>query len=384
MKIKTFFFILCCLIVSFVLFFVNKKESTENNTVSLVTTSPSVFKDERKVVNVTDETGEKRQLRMAVVDTKDKGVYLSKTDWISNYSQVLDGHYYYLRCANDGYGYTVYRDQGDKVGSFVMPWSEEGNDEFYELEGFVKYGKKFYVLMSHFSYKEGDSEELGYLDTEKINMEQFNMEWTEPVAITDVTEDHMMDDKNIVFCNIYSNSFYFDSRSVWQKWEERPGTSIKYDITGECSREQLSVPVNLTKAKPYLTYMDGKIYYGVSSGNKVTLYSYDMLTKTEEEIFFYEQKSKYSSNNVFISIDEKNIYCQDYLIPRAGGKMLPVFRNAKKNKNGIVNYTYNNKYIFYIDKKKCIVLTKRLRRILLSVSAMLSGSTVPRIVFILE
>lgn len=343
--------ILCCLILSFLLVFVNKKESINDKKVtSAADASPSVSKDEKKVVNVIDETGAKRELRMEEIDTKDKGVYLLKTDWISNYSQVLDGHYYYLRNSND-FTYTVYQDQGDKVVSFDMPWAEDGDDLFYQLKGFAKYGQKFYILMSHFIYSGEDPVEFAYLDTEKISMKQEHVQSVNPIVITDVTEDHMMDDENIVFCNIYKNSLYFDSRTIWQKEEKRSGIFIQYDLTGENIRKELSAPLNMTKAKPYLTYIDGKIYYGVATENKVTIYSYDMRTKTEDTIFFYERGKKYNSDNIFISIDEDYIYCQDYLIPRSGGKMSPVFRNAKKDENGIINYSYNKKYIFYIDKK---------------------------------
>lgn len=354
MKKKVLFFFLCCFILGFVMLFLGKKVFNNNRTIDLVsntdpskvksgTTKEDAFEDKNQTQTVTDETGKKREMKMSGVDIKDAGIYFSKTDWITNYSQVLDGHYYYLRSDSDSYGYTIYRDQGEKIGDFVMPWTED-DDEPYELEGFVKYGEKFYVLMSHFSYGEENTKELAYIDMEQM----------EPVVIADVTKEHMMDDENILFCNVYKNSFYYDRRSKWQKWEQRAGTSIRYEFTEKHSGEKISVPQNLTKAKPYLTYIDGKIYYGVSSGKEVTLYCYDMVTGKEEKIFNYERKEKYNSENIYLSIDEDYIYCQDYLIPRNGGKMLPVFRNARKFKNGMIKYTFNEEYIFYIDKKDIV------------------------------
>lgn len=360
-KIGLFF--LCCVILALVVLFVEKKVISNDRTTNLVTDTDSdkaksdtkkedVFENKVQAQMVTDETGKKRELKMSDVNIKDVGVYFSKTDWITNYSQVLDGHYYYLRSDSDGNGYTIYRDQGEKVDYFVMPWNEGYDNETYSLEGFVKYGEKFYMLMSHFNseaedysdYGERSLDELAYIDMKKM----------EPVVIADVTEDHMMDDENILFCNIYKNSFYYDRRSKWQKWEQRAGTSMRFNFKGKHSVEKISVPINLIKAKPYLTYIDGRIYYGISSDKEVTLYSYDMVTKKEERIFNYERKEKYNSENIYLSIDEDYIYCQDYIIPRNGGKMRPVFRNAKKIKNGMIKYTVNEKYIFYIDKKDII------------------------------
>lgn len=107
-------------------------------------------------------------------------------------------------------------------------------------------------------------------------------------------------------------------------------------IIGEPAREELSVSLNMTKAKPYLTYMDGKIYYGISQDKTVTVYSYDMASKTEKQVFKYKRKNKYDSDYVFISIDEDYIYCQDYMIPRTGGKMLPVLKKWKKREKNLV------------------------------------------------
>lgn len=361
MKKKILCFFLCCFILGFVMLFVGRKVTNNNRTVDLVTnTDPSnvkrsttkedTFADKNQTQTVIDETGKKRELRMSDVDVNDVGIYFSKTDWITNYSQVLDGHYYYLRRDNDGFGYRIYRDKGVEFGYFAMPWTED-DDETYKLEGFVKYGEKFYVLMSHYSYGEEDPEELAYLDVKQL----------EPVVIADVTKDHMMDDENIIFCNVYKNSFYYDRRSKWQKWEQRAGISMRTEFKEEHSEEEISVTPNMTKAKPYLTYVDGKIYYGVSSQKEVTLFCYDLATGKEEKIFSYERKEKYNTENIYLSIDEDYIYCQDYLIPRNGGKMLPVFRDAKKIKNGMITYTANEKYIFYIDKKtmKDRIISKR-------------------------
>ena len=103
---------------------------------------------------VTDETGTKRKLEMYDANIKEAGVYFSKSDWITNYSQVLDGHYYYLRHDDENGKYVIYCDQGKWVGDFEMPYEIDGGGEEYVIEGFAKYEKEFYMIMSHFSYDE--------------------------------------------------------------------------------------------------------------------------------------------------------------------------------------------------------------------------------------
>lgn len=314
----------------------------------------AVKSHEEEIVYVTDETGEKRELKLTDINTKDAGVYFPYMEWLTDFSQVSDGHYYYLRFSDsneftitDGevqfdnigasYGFTIYRDEGEKVGEFYVPCDEMG-EAYYRVLGFVKYGDRFYAFLDDFD----DPQELAYIDLEQ----------PEPIVICDITEEHMLDDGNTVFCNIYGDSFYFDSRTIWQRGDGRPGTSIRYDFAGGHTREELSVPLNMTKAKPYLTYMDGKIYYGVPSDKTVTIYSYEMASKVEKQVLVYKRKKKYDADNVFISLDENYIYCEDYMIPRAGGKMRPVLKNAKKNKYGIADYCFNEKYIFYIDENE--------------------------------
>ena len=303
--------------------------------------------EKQKVVIVTDETGKKRELKLGDVNVEDAGVYLVTAGWVTNYSQVIDGHYYYLRYEENEDGeniYAIYQDKGEKVGRFTL-------DEYCEPSGFVKYGKNYFVLLYYFDYSnKGDF--LAYVDLQK---EKVNI-------ICDVTDAHLVRSENIVFCNIYKNAFYFDKRDVWDEYMMRPGDSVKYDFVNDNSQmESIPMSLNAAKASPYWTYMDGKIYYGVADGRKVTLFSHALESGKEREIFYYERKKKYETNVVYLAIDEDYIYCQDYLIPRSGGKMVKVFQNAKienptikempQKVYGEMYYTYNQKYIFYIDKK---------------------------------
>lgn len=75
-----------------------------------------IWGNKEKIVYVTDEIGEKRELKLPDINTKNAGVYFSYMEWLTDFSQVLDGHYYYLRFNNDSSSdrFTIYRDQGEK------------------------------------------------------------------------------------------------------------------------------------------------------------------------------------------------------------------------------------------------------------------------------
>ena len=325
--------------------------------------------EQQKVSIVTDETGKKRELKLGDVNTKDTGVYFSDAYWVTDYSQVIDGHYYYLRYegAKDG-DYIIYRDRGEKVGGFNLFEYETFYDyTYYDIMGFAKYGENFYII-----YENGEEEmdddleqvlfdaDLHYLNP--LKLARVDLEKGKVEDIYDITSSFLPDDGNLVFCNIYKDGFYFDERSVQDMKKSSAGNSVKFTpAKGNSNTESIPMSSNAAKAKPYLTYIDGKVYYGVAEGKKVTLYSSDLESGEEKEIFQYEREQAYGTDVVHLAMDEDYIYCQDYLIPRSGGRMIRVLQNAKMesgtmekipNKNySVPYYTYNQKYIFYIDKK---------------------------------
>ena len=301
---------------------------------------------QKKIVKtVTDETGKQRKLKMEAVNEKKKGIYLSSAAWVTNYAQVQDGHYYYIRGNWDTY--KIYQDKCEKVEKFSLEdYSDWDSDYFLDPVGMVRYGGKFYILFHYWDYDRTD-DILACVDLEKKNA----------VKICEMTEDHLDEDEGVVFCNFYQDFLYYNSRSRWDAAYERPGTLVKSPLKDKKSRETITPTVNLTKAKPYLTYIDDKIYYGVQNGKKVTLFSYDLESGQEEEIFSYKRKDN-KKTTIFLDMDEDYIYCQEYLIPRSGGKMIKAFADAKVFKGKpyysytikSISYSYNKKYIFYVDK----------------------------------
>lgn len=328
--------------------------------------------EKQKISIVTDETGEKRELKLGNVNTKDRGVYFSDAYWVTDYSQVIDGHYYYLRYeGTKDADYIIYRDKGEKVGGFNLFEYETFYDyTYYDIVGFAKYGESFYILYENGEEELDDDAEAAedelfdadFYFMNPVKLARVDLEKRKVEDIYDITSAYLSGDGNLVFCNIYKNGFYFDLRSVQDVIKSRAGNSVKFiPEQGNSHTENVPMSSNAAKVKPYLTYIDGKVYYGIAEGKKVTLFSSDLESGEEREIFQYERKQDYETDVIHVAIDEDYIYCQDYLIPRSGGKMIRVFQNAKiekgkkkelpNKKYSVKNYTYNKKYIYYIDKK---------------------------------
>lgn len=87
---------------------------------------------------VKDVSGIKQKLTMDFV--KHVAVKLEYYNYPSEYGQVVDGHYYYMRQTKSNQ-FTVYRDAGKKVGSFKVADQEEG----YGWHAFGWYRGKFYL-----------------------------------------------------------------------------------------------------------------------------------------------------------------------------------------------------------------------------------------------
>ena len=317
-----------------------KEESTNK------TNKKAQKKKAKKIVRiVTDETGKQRKLKMETVNEKKKGIYLSSAAWVTNYAQVQDGHYYYIR--GNWETYTIYQDKGKKVGKFSLEDYIDTGGDYYDPLGVVRYKKKFYILFNYWDLEEDGHDILACVDLKKKKV----------LKIRELTSDHVDEGEGVIFCNFYQDFLYYNSRSRWDAAYERPGTLVKTLLKDKKSRETITATVNLTKAKPYLTYIDDKIYYGVQNGKKVTLFSYDLESGQEEEIFSYKRKDN-KKTTIFLDMDEDYIYCQEYLIPRSGGKMIKAFADAKIFENFYdyayitksISYTYNKKYIFYVDK----------------------------------
>ena len=351
-----------------------------------------------KVRFVTDETGQKQKLRLGSVNEKDTGVYFKNCEeFVSLYSQVSDGHYYFLK-ANDNGGYTIYQDKDRIVGQIsqdslnsVYENEEYGTYFVITVSGFIKYGTEFYAILCveyGDNYDYGNDYKYTY-DLTHVNLETGGIEiiWNFSSGDNEngTGTDRIDYGRDIIYLALYKDKMYFmdadrhinfsyeetmkeleelqeltdEEREERAAAEDASKNFVKKDMANGCSETIMPSAANMDEAKPYLTIVDGKIYYGQQKGKKVTLYAYDLESYQEQKIFSYQRKQPYqgdytwgrTADDVFLEIDEDYIYCQEFIIPRAGGEMIPVFRQAVVYEDGRLPYAHNKKYIFYIDKE---------------------------------
>lgn len=142
-KEVTFLFIGSVLIFGSIIVSQNKKvilERISKRTITPTATSEIIEPTEGKEQNdykiIIDEMGKQRKLYLGDLDVKREGVFFKYSNPTSLYSQLSDGHYYYMR--SDGKGnYKIYRDKGKKVGGFSL---RRGYAKY-----FIKHKDKFFL-----------------------------------------------------------------------------------------------------------------------------------------------------------------------------------------------------------------------------------------------
>lgn len=325
-KIIIMLFFFSSLVVVF--FCASQGQNAFNNvTDPIVSNNKVIQKKEENIflVTVVDDKGNSRKLTMGAVDTEDVGLYFQSAYYVTDYSQVSEGHYYYIRCKN-GNEYTIYQDKGKKVGKFKL--------EYFDPYAILRSGDHFYLLIQ--DYEDIDEEKIAYVDLQK----------GEVVILGDIADNCVAENNFIVFYAIYQGNLYYSP----EIFKSTGGIFTKSDLKQMDSRIALTTTSAMDKARPRLTFMDGNIFYAVQDGKNVTLYEYDLDTAVEREIFCYQRNDDKKMDKILLEIDNDYIYCQDYLIPRQGGKMIQAFKEAKVFDHGEISYAHNKDYIFYIDK----------------------------------
>ena len=281
------------------------------------------------------KTEQVEKVTLSNIDTEIQGVYFYDTEWITSYSQVEDGHYYWLRYDGHYDEYIIYRDNKKEVGTFKI------NDNYYALEGFVKYENNFYAI-------------IGYSDSGLQKLMRVNLDIKRLETLYDISETPVSGDGKFLFCCIYQDYFYFDKRTKWQSSYLR-SKSLKLPIEGGTAKgtptTELPTTTNRKKAKPYLLYMDNKIFYVLEEDSKIKLFCYDMPSESEQKFFEFRDKQKSSEESSFLEIDRDYIYYGNDMISRKTGKVFSSFHNMKKSKGSRKNYTANDKYVFYLDNR---------------------------------
>lgn len=311
---------------------------------------------------VMDETGKKRRLKLGNINETDKASYLIVANPTGRFAQVVDGHYYYLE--SDGKrNYTIFRDKRIVVGKFSL---KQGF-----VSGFIKSGSEYYAFIQE---EEG---ELDYIDAIKWHLVHINLKTQSVENLVENFQDvNFIEQQDIYYDGIYEylsfykGNVYYDAREEVsydvQNAERQDGDEdfyapgkyiIKLNLQDRNQENSIFSSGNMNKAKPYLTFVDGKILYGKQKKNEVILYSFDLETQKETKFFQFKRKKAYkcygaaSYDCVFLTLDEKYIYCQDFAIPRKGGKMQRLLKNAVQYDNGQIAFSSNRKYIYYLDGK---------------------------------
>lgn len=287
-----------------------------------------------KYPEVSDELGIKHQLRLGEIDVENTGQKLIEMYFSSDYSQVLDNHYYYMRSDNLG-NHIVYRDNKEKVTQFTV------KDAY--ISSFFKSGDLFYAL-------------LVSTDEEKTltNLAYINKETGKVTILQDMSKDIPLIRRDSPI--LYKGFLFYEDMSALVP-NSFTGRLTRLSLNKGLRKEHFSLSCEIENVfpKPLITLIDGKIYYGKQEEKMVTLYSFDLESNKEKEIFCYERKVGLEENEIMLQIDNEYIYCQDFIIPREGGKM----KRALKDRAGAVPLSYNDEYIFYIDKKKYLHRIKK-------------------------
>lgn len=318
----------------------------------------------KKIVTVTDETGEKRKLKLGDIDVSDMGSYFHASNPTGRYAQVVDGHFYYLQ--SDGQrNYTIFQDNGNVVGDFSL---EKGY-----VSDFLIYHSNYYAIIvvenDWFQHVEGQSTFLARIDLENKGIEKL---------IKNLGDENLQGDCCHTYMSIYNEQIYYDNRrdtgdiyysagkhgvvmrvdKGWYVSEYYYGAGksmIVWDMNDMEQEREFSSPTNMIGANPYLTFCDGKILYGRQKGREVRLYCYDLQTQKEKEFFRYKRNKSYKNSEstnqgIILSIDDEYIYCQDFAIPREGGKMQRILKDAIEYDDGVLAFASNKNYIYYLDK----------------------------------
>lgn len=280
---------------------------------------------------VIDETGKERKLKLGNVNVKDVSVNAHNIWFPTNYVQVANNHYYYLRTDGER-NYTIYQDKGKKAGEFSL---KKGM-----IDEFILYNNKFYAVVKRY-FEDERGKEFVEIDLGRHIA----------IPICKLRFNYDKGKNTYVFLEgIYDGICY---------WKSENGRRSAIDLKKRKVVKNSIVPQFSYEG----TFIDGKIYsYKIKSGKKIQIYSLNVNNLKRKKVLEFESACKLSEEDAQymegIEIDEDYIYCRDYLIPRRGGEItkLPDRIIKSWDKSWIFSddpfttiFTHNKKFIFYMD-----------------------------------
>ncbi len=279
-----------------------------------------------------DMSGKKQVLDLGWIDLDNRPALLSDMGLATEYSQVLDGHYYYLRESQTGKNIILYRDKGEKVMETACD-----NEKEVIRDAFLTKNELF--LLS--------------LNKEELNNEEFidiikcvDLK-TGAVVVMPIKEtfDWQWITKKYIYIYAYE---YYD----WGCFDRYTGELLK----NHSFRSNRNDANNVAKKM-----IDGKVYYmgeNTEPGQPFSFVQVDMEKKEERVLFKYLPKSKKEEIVNLEYINEDGIYFMGYdsdmsvfalyKVPLQGGKMQCVFQ--VKSKSGFIYSLYKN-HLVYVDGK---------------------------------
>ncbi len=284
-----------------------------------------------------DRTGEKLSDIMQNVDFSRQGASTSWHNMALYYNGNIqaDGHFYYITCDNkddiddefldeEDVIYTVYRDRGEKVGTFTTKG---------ELEACIFYQNNFYF--------------------EKISFDQLTLDSTycfqrleKDGKSTDLTKfslniNDMMKETNGHNFIVYEDKVY--------RGESTDGSDRLVRVKEDGSEETLVKQIigmrgGRTGGFAYMV-VDGKMYYAVPENKKISLYYIDLATGEQVKFYSYEKKRDKGGLFLKLNMDSDYIYCgKDRISIQTGEvKQYPLDDGT--------SFIPARQYIFYMDKK---------------------------------
>lgn len=278
-----------------------------------------------------------REKKLTIDSVKNLATNLEHYNYPSEYAQVVDGHYYYMRQTGENNRYTVYQDKGEKVGSFKY---EESQGWEYWWYAFGWHEGKLYV---EFTNEDDHKIKIGEVD--------FKQESIKTICTCKLPVAFNM---NYVDVYVYQNKVYamYNKRKVKE-----------FDMSSGNLLNTFSLPKQGKNEYIYfINIADGRIYYASEEWKgKITTITYrclNMVTNKDKKVIRCNVPAKDSYFESII-IKGKDIYCHEQWgaydnyyrrvfmcsISSVGAKMQQI------GKGKIRDFAYNNKYFFYIDKK---------------------------------
>ncbi len=298
---------------------------------------------------VIDETGKKCTLKLdgSSIDTTDYVGVSPSACWFGNivWSQVYKNHFFYVcyKYMDNGYEYSVYKDKGEKLGAITLQYDSS-------LVNLCIYKDKFYIVL--------DANLGGYLGeyrpssvsiVRQIGTLDLNEGKMKVIYNVYNYEGHPRDGWSLANFNYYMPYIFYGDKIYFVTKDKEGDWTLALLGMDERTKKEIVCKydkINTKHITEKLYFMNHKIYYGEQKGQKIKIYCFDLENCEKSTVLSFHCK-KDRNASLGVQIDESYLYCDDYIIPINGGKIV------KKSLQYLSedSFVHNSKYIFYLDTK---------------------------------